>query len=240
MGTPKHIPIFESPCKSFKDGPRFLWQYAVDYAPRIKSFSESIRLWRICLQHDDVPKGMEYIISSYKRGRTSSVKKMLKPLSGKSCWHLGRRIPRQYVHADLDTSQGQLAVEETMSKDAISFETLTPGEGEEEEAGTLEYAPPAMPAAHGKEYFNVLKFYSLSEQVVSGILAELDYSGAAAAAAAVVGVGGKGGGGGMLYFVCPPASFSNFACWGNDDFLSAPKEDRTWSRSTGLAVMNSW
>jgi hypothetical protein len=23
-GTPKHIPIFESPCKSFNDGPRFL------------------------------------------------------------------------------------------------------------------------------------------------------------------------------------------------------------------------
>jgi hypothetical protein len=29
-GTPKQIPIYESPCKSFKDGPRFLWQYAVD------------------------------------------------------------------------------------------------------------------------------------------------------------------------------------------------------------------
>lgn len=25
-GTPKHIKIFESPCKSFNDGPRFLWQ----------------------------------------------------------------------------------------------------------------------------------------------------------------------------------------------------------------------
>jgi len=99
-GTPKHIPIFESPCKSFNDGPRFLWQYAVDYSPRIKSFSESIRLWRICLQHDDVPKGIEYIINSHKRGRTSTVKKLLKPLSGPSCWHLGRRIPRQYVPAD--------------------------------------------------------------------------------------------------------------------------------------------
>ena len=72
-GTPKNIPIFESPCKSFKDGPRFLWQYAVDYSPRIKSFCESIRLWRICLQHDDVPKGMDYIIASHKRGRTSTV-----------------------------------------------------------------------------------------------------------------------------------------------------------------------
>ena len=35
-GTPKNIPIFESPCKSFKDGPRFLWQYAVDYSPRFR------------------------------------------------------------------------------------------------------------------------------------------------------------------------------------------------------------
>lgn len=25
-------------------------QYAVDYSPRIKSYAESIRLWRICLQ----------------------------------------------------------------------------------------------------------------------------------------------------------------------------------------------
>jgi len=27
----------------------------------------------ICLQHDDVPKGMDYIIASHKRGRTSTV-----------------------------------------------------------------------------------------------------------------------------------------------------------------------
>jgi len=49
----------------------------------------------VCGQHDSVPKAMEYIINSYKRGRTSTMKKLLKPLSGPACWHLGRRIPRQ-------------------------------------------------------------------------------------------------------------------------------------------------
>jgi len=70
-------------------------------------------------------------------------------------------------------------VTSAQASDAIAFETLG---GDAAGEDTVEYTPPAMPPAHGKEYFNVLKFYSLSPQVVGSILADLDYSGAAAAA----------------------------------------------------------
>jgi hypothetical protein len=47
----------------------------VDYSPRIRGFTDCIRLWRLCLQHDDVPKGIEWIVESHKRGRHSTLKK---------------------------------------------------------------------------------------------------------------------------------------------------------------------
>eukprot|EP00961_Rhodomonas_salina_P233494 3155797-Rhodomonas_salina.1 len=201
-GTPKSLQIFETPCKTFNDGGRFLWQYAVDYSPRIRyktllcvdvpggacgtdvvyqcyaipavptsrmvllqssirlrmvpqprdqhchsawkyyrahsssvlpvahgvlrqrialrvlpvvhrvlstdaaygaarrAYSDTIRLWRICLQHDDVPKGIDFIVNSHKRGRTSSMKKQLKA-TGDTAHRLGqRRVPRTYTLAD--------------------------------------------------------------------------------------------------------------------------------------------
>jgi len=76
-GVPKSLRIYESPVKSFNDGGRFLWQFSVDYSPRIRGFTDCIRLWRLCLQHDDVPKGIEWIVQSHKRGRSSTMKKGL-------------------------------------------------------------------------------------------------------------------------------------------------------------------
>lgn len=35
-GNAKSLKIFESPCKTWKNSGRILWQYCVDYSPRIK------------------------------------------------------------------------------------------------------------------------------------------------------------------------------------------------------------
>jgi hypothetical protein len=124
---------------------------------------------------------MDYIINSYRRGRTSSLKKQLRPVStGAACYHLGRRLPRHYLPADsaADSSVGAASAA-LQTNDAITFEALGgEDEGESTSAGVVEYMPAAMPAAHGKEYYSVLKFYSLSPHAVRHILAHLDYAGA--------------------------------------------------------------
>eukprot|EP00960_Hanusia_phi_P026856 746504-Hanusia_phi.AAC.12 len=167
-GSPKGMQIMESPCKTFNDGPRFLWQYAVDYSPKIKNFVETIRLWRICLQHDDVSKGMEHIINSYKRGRTSTVRKHLRPAHTQSCMVGKRRLPRQYVPCD-----SGVQVEELLREDLEKFETLEE-EGEASRVGQVVYTPPAVSLPGS---YNIVKFYELSEDVRRSILASLDLTG---------------------------------------------------------------
>ncbi|EKX52227.1 hypothetical protein GUITHDRAFT_102129 [Guillardia theta CCMP2712] len=168
-GSPKGMQIMESPCKTFNDGPRFLWQYAVDYSPKIKNFVETIRLWRICLQHDDVSKGMEHIINSYKRGRTSTVRKHLRPAHRESCMVGKRRLPRQYVPCD-----DGMQVEDLLREDLEKFETLEEEGEDSARAGQLVYTPPAI-AMPGS--YNIVKFYELSDDVRRSILASLDLTG---------------------------------------------------------------
>jgi tetratricopeptide (TPR) repeat protein len=161
-GTPKALRIFESPVKTFNDGGRFLWQYAVDYSPRVQCFTDTIRLWRVCLQHDDVPKAIEFIVASHKRGRTSSLKRHLQPATLDSCVRDGCRFPRNYR-----VEEG-IVPESLVCDDAAKFEALTEMDMEEDTqiAGMVVYTPPAVAAA---DSFNVLKFYALSDEVVRSI-----------------------------------------------------------------------
>ena len=82
----------------------------------------------------------------------------------------------------------------------------------------MEYTPPAMPPTNGNEYFNVLKFYSLSPQVITSILSDLDYPGANAATS-VHGARGlrdesRGGGGGGGQEGGPNGGHGGGAGWG--------------------------
>lgn len=43
-GTPPGMQIFETPVKSWGDSGRFLWAYGVDFSPRIRSFTDTVRL----------------------------------------------------------------------------------------------------------------------------------------------------------------------------------------------------
>jgi len=159
--------IFESPLKTFHDGPRFLWQYAVDYSPRIGAFTDTIRLWMIVLDHDSVSKGVAYIVESHRRGRTSSLRSLLKPCSGGSLLDKGRRIPRTYMPGDGD-AQSILELEEIQFKSMLEHQESSDDEQPEgEEEGVVVYTPPAV-SSH--DSFNVLKFYSLSNEVVHSVI----------------------------------------------------------------------
>jgi len=159
-GVPKSLRIYESPVKSFNDGGRFLWQYSVDYSPRIRGFTDCIRLWRLCLQHDDVPKGIEWIVQSHKRGRSSTMKKgLISSFQGSTLLPDGRRVPRQY-----DVCDG--VDENLLLKDGIQFELLTTDEEDpdkDDQDGQILFTPPAVSNA---DSYNVLKFYQLSDEVL--------------------------------------------------------------------------
>ena len=169
-GVPKSLRIYESPVKTFNDGPRFLWQFSVDYSPRIRSFTDCIRLWRLCLQHDDVPRGIDWIIESHKRGRTSIMKKALMPsFKGSTLLPDGRRTPRQYTICEGSDLQ------ELHKQDGLRFELLT--EGEEADAQMLDeegeeqllFTPPAVSNADSDNVLNVLKFYQLNDEVLQSL-----------------------------------------------------------------------
>jgi hypothetical protein len=166
-GVPKSLRIFESPVKTWNDGGRFLWEYSVDYSPRICGYSDCIRLWRLCLQHDDVPKGIDWIVSSHKRGRTSTMKKGLKSCTqGSTLMPDGVRVPRQYsVEEGAD-------MQELVSQDRIRFELLTEDGEDDDPEEFVEheflFTPPAVSNANS---FNVLKFYQLNDEVLHSLRA---------------------------------------------------------------------
>ena len=75
------LQLFESPCHSWGgNGGRFLWQYGVDYSPRIKGFTETIRLFKIVRDHDNVSREMGKITDSLRQGRQSVIKRKLRYL----------------------------------------------------------------------------------------------------------------------------------------------------------------
>ncbi|EKX42080.1 hypothetical protein GUITHDRAFT_111932 [Guillardia theta CCMP2712] len=161
-GTPKHLKIFESPCVSFDDGRRFLWQYAVDYSPRIGAFTDTIRLWKICLDHDDVPRGMRFIVDAHKSGRQSSVEKKLLPIFVDSTLQKdGTRIPRVYrLSEDSDLDGLRLQEDKKFSSFVDSEEEMYDLHEE------LIFTPPAVSTA---ESLNVLKFYALSDEFLKSL-----------------------------------------------------------------------
>ena len=169
-GVPKSLRIYESPVKTWNDGGRFLWQFSVDYSPRIRTYTDCIRLWRLCLQHDDVPKGIEFIVESHKRGRTSTVKKGLKSSFRSSTLQPdGRRVPRHYdICKDMD-------MDDLIAKDKISFDLLTKSFDTEDEDDVHDaddhqaqvlFTPPAI---KNNDCFNVLKFYQLGDEVLQSL-----------------------------------------------------------------------
>eukprot|EP00960_Hanusia_phi_P018931 557842-Hanusia_phi.AAC.1 len=161
-GTPKHLKIFESPCVSFDDGRRFLWQYAVDYSPRISAFTDTIRLWKICLDHDDVPRGMRFIVDAHKRGRQSSVEKKLTPIFVESTFQKdGTRMPRVYKLSDDADLDGLRSEEDRKFSTIVDSEEEMYDQNEE-----LIFTPPAVCTA---ESLNVLKFYALSDEFLKSL-----------------------------------------------------------------------
>jgi len=164
-GVPKSLRIYESPVKTWNDGGRFLWEFSVDYSPRIRTYTDCIRLWRLCLQHDDVPKGIQFIVESHKRGRTSTVKKGLKSSFCSSTLQPdGRRVPRHYDICE------DINMDDLIAEDSISFELLTQDEDDLHDAddnhSQVLFTPPAV---ENNDCFNVLKFYQLSDEVLQSL-----------------------------------------------------------------------
>ena len=134
------------------------------HSPRIRGFTDCIRLWRLCLHHDEVPKGIEWIVESHKRGRSSTMKKGLSSsFRGSTLLPDGRRVPRQYELCD------GVDMHDLVLQDGIKFESLTEDEYEmsqdidNDDGGQILFTPPAVSNA---DSYNVLKFYQLSDEVL--------------------------------------------------------------------------
>jgi hypothetical protein len=148
----------------------------VDFSPRINSFTDTIRLWMICEQHDAVQKGIEYIVESHRRGRTSSIRKLLQPVSAATCLDRGSggRVPRTYTECEGD-AHAVLAQETVKFEQLLDVDDAGVGAGgvasaEEEDGGSslVVFTPPAVASA---DSFNVLKFYSLRNEVMQSVMA---------------------------------------------------------------------
>ena len=67
------LKLYESPCQSWRRDNRILWEYGIDYCPRIRAFTDTIRLWKI-VSHDKMKSAIDYVTASHKRGRTTIYK----------------------------------------------------------------------------------------------------------------------------------------------------------------------
>ena len=168
QGTPRMLAIFESPVKTFNDGDRFLWTRSAAYSQRVQGFTDFITLWKIC-KHDEVPKGMQFIIESHSCGRKSTMKKCLKPKIHGSMLADGKRFPRHYELRD------RVDMQQLEEQDKLKFQELTPedwqqvlGVETEETAEDILFTPPAVTNADSQ---NVLKFYQLNDEVLQSLFA---------------------------------------------------------------------
>ncbi|KAK9807285.1 hypothetical protein WJX73_007725 [Symbiochloris irregularis] len=143
-------------------GARIVFEVAVDYDQKSKSWREMLRLWVITLDHDKYEKELENIAESHKKSQKVRQKLELEAVKGSdvSTWS-GQRLPKLFLALG-GTDKG-LAVE----ADAPAMPT--PAEAKE----LREHFPPA---SAGQDTYTLLKFYNLSSELLRSVLDSMDDS----------------------------------------------------------------
>jgi len=141
---------------------RIIWQKAIDFSPMKKTYTDTIRVWYIEMDHDNVPKKVENIVRSLKRGRESHVKKAL----------------RRRGHNTVEDTDGVLVVPNIYHPDELEIRDENDLEAEEGQAAVKldgkkddsqkHYFPPAEVGPTNN--YTILKFYSMSREFVKSVL----------------------------------------------------------------------
>eukprot|EP00794_Sanderia_malayensis_P005797 gene5797-6494_t len=177
--TSKGICIYEA---KIDKGGRILWEKAVAFSERCSVGSEDctevdtnarekfiytdvIRLWNFTLDHNEVPRLINQIVSSHNRGKSCTLKKNLKSLPMESCVDVRDdiRVPQRYIIADVQNYPREEIVK---SKQVYLGST-----GHHSEKSV--FFPPGSP---DEREYHILKFYSLSSAMANSILANNEQS----------------------------------------------------------------
>ena len=144
------------------DAARIIWECAVSFSPRYSDkdaeskttiYSEIIRIWDIVFDHDNLPRAIENIVTSFTRGQECILKKELKGLPrGKGFQNRGPNLYVKRTQANLCASMSAFDVQENKSEAYDDEVTYFP------------------PASHHENEYQVLKFYDLSAAMIQTIL----------------------------------------------------------------------
>ena len=123
-------------------------------------YSDIIRVWDIVLDHDTLPRAIDRIVKSHKRGMDCIIKTNLKGIQKESSnngSYLGACFPNRYAEiSDLSLSNIEDAGGRDLPKEPQAIEKMS-----------KVFFPPA--SADDQEY-HILKFYSFSTALVNTIL----------------------------------------------------------------------
>jgi len=142
---------------------RIIWQKAIDFSPRLKRYTDTIRVWYIEMDHDNVSRRIDNVVRSLKRGRQSHVKRNLKLQANNiedadgSTLHL----PMYYDACDLE-ERDHAADEARQAAEEAANEAQ--GDDPEQQA----YFPPAEVGRTNN--YTILKFYAMSREFVQSVL----------------------------------------------------------------------
>ena len=173
-GLPKqnNILLFEA---KLTKGARILWERAIAFSPRCSNntellsgkkeervgriYSDIIRIWDIVFDHETVPRKIENIVRSHKRGSSCIIKKQLKGFEVECTSSSSTKdlvcIPNLYAHKD---DLEKLKKSENLSTNALPTRS--------NEVSTM-FFPPGSP--EDTEY-HILKFYAFSNSLVNAVL----------------------------------------------------------------------
>jgi hypothetical protein len=153
----------------FSKAGRIVFEVAVDFSQRSKTWQETLRLWVITLSHDKYEGRIKSIEASYRRSKDVNQKQRLEaddagdvpdprflprvgPLPSK------QRLPRRY--------------HEIGSSSAAEDE----GEDRDNDVPRKEVRDHLPPASSQQDSYTLLKFYSVSQELLKTVLGGLDDS----------------------------------------------------------------
>ena len=146
------------------DAARIIWECAVAFSPRysdkdseMKStiYSETIRIWDIEFDHDNVSRAIENIVTSFTRGKGCNLRKELRGLPREEASQ--NQGPNLYVKLTEENMCARSSTQVKREEEAVNSE-MTDDE--------VTFFPPA---SHNDNEYQVLKFYHLSSAMIQAI-----------------------------------------------------------------------
>jgi hypothetical protein len=175
------LSLYES---KFLKGARIIWEVGIDFAPKVKMYTQTIRVWAVERTHDGAAKAITYVANVYRRGLESVTKSTLRPTTGGNRKELQaprvhrahgseltlpvyyQRLPENLIYVPLESLETleQLEAEAAAAEGSES----DPDDAERAQREQIRY-PPAV-AQEGA--FNLVKFYGLERSLVRAVLSQ--------------------------------------------------------------------